>query len=213
MLRVSEHGIALAPLDHLPGKHNHDLFGDMRRRCDIMGDVEHGEIVFPLHSGQQIENVLTDRHVEHRSRLVCHQDARRNGQSAGDIDALALAARQFVRELLARHGRIETDAFEQLRYILVPLDLRLVFAMQLQRPCDVMINRECGIERRERVLEDHLDVLPVHPLVLARPACGKVLSAEEESPRGWLVEPGDDAGTGGLAAAGFTDQCQRLPRK
>ena len=51
----------------------------------------------------QVDDLRLDRHVERRDRLVGDQQLRRQRERAGDGDALALAAGEFVR--IARRRR------------------------------------------------------------------------------------------------------------
>ena len=64
---------------------------------------------------QQVQDAEADRHVEHRDRLVGEQHLGVGGEGARDRDALALAARELVRELVdvALGGR-ELHAVEEL---------------------------------------------------------------------------------------------------
>src|SRR5204863_4306905 len=65
--------------------------------------------------------------------------------------------------------------------------------------------------RRERVLEDHLEVPSDLPELLAL-ELGDVLPFEEELPLGRLEQPHDDPRERGLAAARFSDEAERFAR-
>ncbi len=53
---------------------------------------------------QQVQDLRLDRDVEGRDRLVGDHQARVGGERAGDADALALAAREGVREAVHELG-------------------------------------------------------------------------------------------------------------
>ena len=73
-----------------------------RDDAQIVADEEIGEAVPLLQIAQQIDDLRLHRHVERRGRLVEHDEFRLEHHRAGDRDALALAAGEFVR--VAIHG-------------------------------------------------------------------------------------------------------------
>ncbi len=85
----------------------------MRDRGQIMRDEQIGEAEPRLQIAQQVEDLRPDRHVERRYRLVEHDQPRRQCERAGDRDALALPAGEFVREEVGR-ARRQPDQIEQL---------------------------------------------------------------------------------------------------
>ena len=81
---------------------------------------------------------------------------RLDGERARDRDALPLPARELVRVLLRDLvGRHETDARKQLAHAPVDRAAR-ADPVDQQRPRDVVVDALDRIERRERILEDHL---------------------------------------------------------
>src|SRR5258708_22490636 len=67
-----------------------------------------------------------------------------------------------------------------------------------------------GVQRRVRVLEDHLHVAADRP----ERAPGEprdVLAVEDDRSAGQLLQPDDATAEGGFAAAGLADQAERLP--
>src|SRR5262249_42181155 len=65
------------------------------------------------------------------------------------------------------------------------------------------------VQRRVRVLEDHLDVPPERPH-LAWPQVGDVVAVENDPPSGGLKEAGQQTAGGRLAASRFAHQPERL---
>ena len=103
----------LAALDDLAEVHHGDLVAHMRDRGEVVGDEEVGDAELGLQVAQQVEDLRADRDVERRDRLVEHDELRRQRQRPGDGDALALAARELVREQVGGPVR-QPDQIEQL---------------------------------------------------------------------------------------------------
>ena len=70
----------------------------MLHHAEIVGDEQIGEAELLLQVLQQVDDLRLDRDVERRDRLVADQQLGLDGERAGDADALALAAGEFVRE-------------------------------------------------------------------------------------------------------------------
>src|SRR5258705_8932809 len=68
----------------------------------IVADEEQREAELPLQILQQVEDLRLDGDVERRDRLVADDQVRFCGKRPGDADALALAAREFVRPSVQR---------------------------------------------------------------------------------------------------------------
>ena len=106
---------------------------------------------------QQVDHLRLDRDVERRDRLVAHDQLRAERQRAGDADALALAARELVREVGHLRGP-QADAVEQRRHLRGALAL-VGHAVDQQRLADDVARGHARVERRERILEDDLHLL------------------------------------------------------
>ena len=78
-------------------------------------------------------------------------------QRTGDADPLTLATRELVRVAVAVLGP-QTDVLEELRDLLETLG-RAEVLVDDERFCDDVVHRHLRVERRVRVLEDHLDLL------------------------------------------------------
>jgi hypothetical protein len=126
-----------------------------------VGDEEVGEPALPAEGEHQPEQLRPDRDVQHRDRLVRHDQLRSDHERTGDHDTLALAARQFMGiaggVLLggAQAGSIEgaEDALATLA--------RRAKAVDDQRLGDEIVDRLLRVEGLVRVLEDDLDPAPV----------------------------------------------------
>ena len=97
------------------------------------------------------------REVERRGRLVEQDEFGLERDGAGDGDALALAAGEFVREAVERCCRVEADVAQRVR----------ARARRARRPLPPMpltispssmicFDRQARVERGERILEDDL---------------------------------------------------------
>ena len=109
---------------------------------------------------QQVRHLRLGRGVERRHRLVGDDDARVGGEGAGDGDALALPARELER-VAAGDRPAEAHLLEHLRHALVIG--RRVLADTVEPVGDLSPDPAARVERRVRVLEDHL-----HPSQLGR---------------------------------------------
>ena len=77
-----------------------------------MRDEEIGEAKGALQIAQQVDDLRANRYVERADRLVEYEEARAQGEGACNVDALALAAAEFVR--ITRQCRsIQADGSEQ----------------------------------------------------------------------------------------------------
>ena len=114
----------------------------------------------------QVDDLRADRDVERRDRFVGDDDLRLQRQRARNGDPLPLAAGEFVRIAL-RMIRRQTDVFEQPRDALFGCRAR-GDAVNVQRLGDRKSDRQARIERREWILEHHLDVAPQRPELLGR---------------------------------------------
>src|SRR6185312_5498141 len=141
-----------------------------------------------------------------RGRLVEHDEARLQHQGAGDRDALALAAGEFVRITFARRG-IEPDLAQ--RIVDHPLALLgRADAVHLEALADDLRHRHARAERAERVLEDDLHLLAQRADVALAERL-QVLAVEMDA-AGAALQPQQREAERGLAGARFADQADRM---
>jgi len=117
------------------------------------------EAVLALQIAQQREVLRLDGEVEARRRLVGDEQPRlaRNAHRADD--ALAHAARHLMRILAdARGGRGDADGFQE-RGGPLPRTASGHALVHAQRLGHLVADREQGVQRRHRILEDHGDLL------------------------------------------------------
>jgi hypothetical protein len=196
-----------ALLHHLAEEHHQHPVAHMLDHAQVVADHDVGEAELFLQIEQQVDDLGADRDVEGGDRLIEHNDLRFEDQRAGDTDALALAAGEFVRVAPRLFGR-QADILQH------GLDTTLDFrrrgdAVQLQRRSKGGAHGLARIERGIGVLKDHLHRLrTLH--APRRPRAGKRLAAIADRPFRRLLKTEDGEGRGGLAAAGFADDRQAL---
>src|ERR687895_51744 len=116
-----------------------------------------GELEVVLEVVEQVDDLGLNRHVEGRHRLVEHNQPRLQREGPRHPDALALAARELVREPV-HVLLLEPDLAKQLPNL--RLHVLAVRAVETQRHPDYLPHPLAGIERCERVLEHHLHLAP-----------------------------------------------------
>ena len=196
-----------ADLAHLAQVHDHDPVADVLHHRQVMGDEQHGQAVAALHVLQQVQDLGLDGHVQRRHRLIADQHLGIERQRPGDADALALAAGELVRAP-GPVLRLHPDRVHQ-----------LVYAVTAPRPDVVtphgqalgyhVADPAAGVERGDRVLEDHLQVGPNPAKVLTLEA-GEILTGVDHLTRGDVDQADDGSGDGRLAAAGLTHDPEGL---
>src|SRR5215210_3921661 len=126
--------------------------------------------------------------------------------SARDPDPLALTAGELVREAVQVLA-LQPDAIEQLERPAA----RLLLADPLahERRADDLRHPLARVQRRERVLEDHLQ-LGAQRAHLPLGDVGDVVPAEADPPGARLEQAQERARERRLAAARLADQSQRL---
>ncbi|CPU63572.1 Uncharacterised protein [Mycobacteroides abscessus] len=211
VLRVEDDLVRRPALDDVPAEHHEDLVAEVPRRREVVRDVEDAEVLLALQARQQVEHPEPDRHVEHRHGLVRDEEPGAGGERAGDRDALALASGHLVRTLLRERPRgREVHAREELVDGRVELGGRLRAPVDPQRPLQVVTDRVERVERRERVLEHHLDVVPVLGQATATPGGRDAVEQDVAGRR--RLELRDHPRDGRLPGTRLTDDGDRLAR-
>ena len=86
-----------ADLGDLAEIHHQHPVGDEAHDVEVVADEDVGQAELLLEVHEQVQHLRLDRLVERRDGLVEDDQARLERERAGDVDALALAARQLVR--------------------------------------------------------------------------------------------------------------------
>src|SRR5436190_5637399 len=205
-LRRAEHLLRCAALDDFSVTQHDHLVGQCPHHLEIVADEEIGQPMALLQIAQQVDDLRLHAHVERRGRLVEHDEARLQHQRAGDRDALALAAGEFVRVALARR-RIEPDLaqciVDHARALGLAADI-----VDLEAFADDLRHRHARAERAVGVLEDDLH-LPAERADVALAERLQVLAVEADAAFAAL-EPQQGKAERRLARARFADQPDRV---
>ena len=197
-----------------PSCHHHEhLVRDVAGAREVVGDVEERDLACSLQLGDQVQDPESDRDVEHRDRLVGEHDpaarpralVRSRRAGAG----LPRARAGYFAAMTSGGTSPTASSSSSVRSRTSALGHDVV---DPERARDVVLDPLDGIERRKRVLEDHLHVRAVAPQPTATPNPADVLVAEPDRARGRLVEPREQARDRALAASARTDERRHVPR-
>ena len=197
-LRIGMPGGAEQPfgggdLDDPAQVHDGDTVAQVPDHREVVRDEQQREAQLTAQVTQQVQDRRLDADVQGRYRLVGHEDVGPQGQGPGDRDPLALAARELPG-VRAQRVRAEADQVQQ--FLAVRLDLaRRHDVMDPEQFAQHAADGQPGVQRRVRILEDHLDP----PLVGARPASGQHPAAEADLAMVHRAQPGQRQGQGRLA--------------
>ncbi len=158
MARIGKELVLGADLHHLAEIHHRDPVGHVLHHRQIVRDEQVGKPEPRLQILEQIDHLRLDGNIQRRYRLVADDQIGLHRERAGDADALALAAREFVRIAPRVIGR-EPDQPQQLLDPPQPL-LAVAEPVHDQRLLQDFAHRHARIERGERVLEHDLDAPP-----------------------------------------------------
>src|SRR5439155_1935561 len=144
---------------------------------------------------------------ERGHRLVAEDELRIEGQRRRDAHALTLAAAELVRVPVRLIPR-KPDQLEQLANALISSGSR-IRVLDAHRVADDAADGHAGVERRERILEDHLDLATVGTLLFGGETADR-LAVEQDLARRRRNELHDHPPGRRLAAARLADQSDRL---
>jgi hypothetical protein len=208
--RAGQHLLDRPGLGDLARVHHDQPVGHVPRAGDVVRDVEKRHALGVAQLRHQVEQADADGHVKHGHRLVGQDQPGLAGEGLGEADPLPLAAAQLVRET-AHHVLVEPDHAED------PFRLRLALLagqpgpVQLERAQHAVRDAEGGVDRAERVLEDHRHLAAVPQPVRTGAQPRHRIAPVHDGPRGRLVDPGEQPGDRGLAAAALPGQRHDLP--
>ena len=206
--RLGEQLLGRADLAQAAEIHHGDAVAHRLHHGEVVGDEQQGEAVAPLHVLEEVQDLGADRDVERRHRLVADHQLGLEDQRAGDADALALAAGEFVRQAAGDQVGVEADGRQHLAHAAIALGL-VGHTDDDQRLGDDVADAAPGIERGDRVLEDQLQAA-AHQAHLVGREPGELGAVEHHLARGRAAQLQDGAAQGRLATAQFAHQAQGL---
>ncbi len=206
MVRAGEQRAPVRQLDDLAEIHHRHAVRQVLDDGQVVADEQQRQAQLILQIDQQVDDLRLHRHVQRGDRLVADDQVGAGGQGAGDADALALAAGEFVRiaaDRIARQLHLvhqQLDAFGQLAAAAHDAEID-------QRLGQDVAHLHARVQRGERVLEHHLHAPPQRPQLPGRQVVD-ALAVQIDFAVGDRIEPQDRLADGGLAAAGLAHQRQ-----
>src|SRR3990172_4304589 len=161
MLRRAEDFVTSAELDNVTPEHHGDAGTHVMHHAQVVRNKQKRETKAGLQLDEKVDDLGLHRDVEGRYRLVQNEKLRSRGQGPSDRQALCLTAAEFVRIPLGLI-RFETDGFEQLHDALTAF-MGVPHIEVAQRQFDRPSDPKVGIERRERILKNDLNIFAETP--------------------------------------------------
>ena len=216
MVDVLEEAIGRSRLDHLACVHHHRAVGVAGNDPHIVGDQQdcHTEVL--LQVVEQGQDLRLDRDIESGGRLVGDQQFRLAGERHGDHDALAQAARKLVRVVTqtlrgVRHAH-------QAEHFARPFECLFLGDLLVKDDAFGYLTPDVhrGVERGQRVLKDHPDLVAPHGADLFVGHGGELLVGQADRASDDVAAVGQEAhyrvGHHRLATARLPHHAQRLAR-
>ena len=204
VMRRREDFLHRALLHDLPEIHDRHPVRDMAHQRQVMADEDHGRAAVPLNVEQKRHDRRLHRNVERGDRFIRHDEFRAGGKGARDGDALLLPAGELRGPPRGKLHR-QANGFEQFARAGIHLSRRPGEAELCKHTADRPADAMRGIERAVRILEHHLHGALSRLVTATLARFGQQLAAEADAAGCRRVEPRDDAGKGGLAAAGLAN--------
>ena len=206
MGRCGKQCVRGADLGHLAQVHHHHPVADVVHHAQVVADEDIGQAKLALQIGQQVQHLGFHRFVERRDGLVQNHHARLQGQRAGNIDALALAARELMRVALGKAGWRQAHPVHQM----VGAGDRLFarYPMHLRAKGDRVLDRQARVERGIAVLEHHLHLAA--KLLEAQVARAHRAAVKHQLAGGRVHQMHQQACSGRFAATGLAHHAQGL---
>jgi hypothetical protein len=162
---------------------------------------------FGLQVLQQIDDLCLYRNVECRDRLVRDDHLWVERERTGYADALTLTAGKLMGISVVML-RIESDKLEQVLYGALDA-VRGLDVLNPEWSPDDRADRVPRVQRRERILEDHLHVLTERPQLPLRHV-RDVVPVELDAATGGLDQPGKEPPCRRLATTRLADEAHGL---
>ena len=187
MLRHGEDGLLVGVLDDPPRVHDADVVGHLGHHAEVMRDHHDRGVELALKALDELEDLRLHRDVERGGGLVCDQQLGIVDERHRDHDALAHAARELVRIGVHAPTRLgEAHEPEHLDRAIARLRLGQV-AVGLHGLHELVADLVERVQRRQRVLEDHRDLVPAQLAHLLVGGGQEVLAVEADGARDLCV--------------------------
>ena len=201
---------------HLPGGtllddsaevHDGNPICQHHRTGQIMGDDQNSEAV-AAKIINEFEHAGTHRNVEHRNRLIGHQQPGRQRDRGSDGHPLTLPPRKLMRKAVQHRGRRgQTNSLKCLAHDRCAVTAR--HPVDTQTLLDDRTNGKPGVECVVGILMHQLDGPAIGPQFRA-PQTGDVDTVENHPAAAGVLQADDRAGHCALAATGLAHQSHNL---
>jgi hypothetical protein len=162
----------------------------------------------PLQVLQQQQNLRPDRHIQSRHGLVRYHQPRPQNQRPSNPDPLPLPTGKLMRILFHRVFG-QPDAQQHRDCAIAPFRTRKSRLVNRQGFRDNSPHPHPGIQRRKRILKDHLHLTPLYPQgFAAQPQ--QILAVKSDFAGVRLDQPQQHPRECGLAATALPDNRERL---
>src|ERR1700676_5035973 len=218
VLRSQEDVLDIALLDDVARMHQVDAVTDLGYEVEIVRDEQHGEAELFAQLPQQRHDLCLDRYIEGRRWLVRDEKFGPPGDGERNHDALAHAAREFVR--IAREpaaGFGDADEFEHLDRPVAGCFARGGRPVRADGIDELLTDGEGRVERAQRVLEHHGDLATAHGAHRLLVEGGQIAALEQYlaagDPARLRHQPHYGQRAEALAGARRADDADRLARR
>jgi hypothetical protein len=164
--------------------HHHDAAADVLDNGQIVGHKQIGHGALALEVLQQIDDLGLHGNVQRADRFVANDQLWFHGQGAGNADALALAATEFVRVTVRLRG-VQAGVAEKPGNSPGAVGGGCAQVVNFQGLADDLANGHARVKGIVRVLENHLTGPPpgAH---LGGAQTGNVFARQQDAPGGRL---------------------------
>ena len=199
-----------ADLADLAEVHHRDPVADVLDHGQVVGDEDQREPVARLHVLEQVEDLRLHRDVEGRHRLVADHQLGLEHQGRAIEMRWHWPPENWCGRFGPRHRRVEPDGLEHLVDDLLALLGVDAPVPDAQRLGDDVADLAARVQRRDRVLEDQLDLGPRRRAWPRRPAAVRSVPVEHDPARVGGGQLHDRPAGRRLAAPGLADEPERL---
>jgi hypothetical protein len=202
--RQAGDGAGRAGFDDVAEVHDRDAVAEMFDHGKVVSDEQVSQAALFLEILQEVDHLRLHGNIKRADRFIADDEARFDGEGAGNADALALAAAELVG-ITAALIRIESNDAEELTDPFAAGGATPGEPVDVEGFPDDRLDGEARIERAGGVLEDHLKLAAL----LAEGAAiegEQVEAVESDLTAGGFNESDNGAAEGGFATTAFAHQ-------
>ena len=194
-----------AGFDDAAALHDCDASAEVADNGHGVRNEEVGEPEVALKLLEQVDDLGAHADVERRDGFVGHDELGAEGEGAGDADALALSAAEFVGEP-AGGGLVHADGAEQFKDAVATGFAAYAFVDD-ERLGDDIFDPEAGIEGTEGILKNDLHVA-AEAAEFGLAGDKQIVTPKVNAAGSGFDKAEDQAAESTFAGAGFADQAE-----